>query len=40
MGEASADPPEQGADTAIWLATEVPRGETGKFWRDRKVISF
>lgn len=40
MGGASADrSPEQGADTAIWLATEAPRGETGQFWRDCKVIS-
>ena len=41
MGGASAPrTPEQGADTAIWLATEAPRSETGKFWRDRKVIAF
>ncbi len=41
MGGASADrSPEQGADTAIWLATEASHSETGKFWRDRKVISF
>ncbi len=40
MGGASAPrSPEQGADTAIWLATEAPRGESGKFWRDRKVVS-
>ena len=41
MGGASAPrSPEQGADTAIWLATEAPRSESGKFWRDRKVVSF
>jgi NAD(P)-dependent dehydrogenase (short-subunit alcohol dehydrogenase family) len=41
MGGASAPrTPEQGADTAIWLATIAPRSETGKFWRDRSVISF
>jgi hypothetical protein len=49
MRGASADRlPEQGSDTAIWLGTEDPRSETGKFWRDyprdrlrqRKVISF
>ena len=41
MGGSSADrSPEQGADTAIWLATEASHRETGKFWRDRKVISF
>ena len=32
--------PEQGADTAVWLATEAPHSESGKFWRDRQVISF
>jgi NAD(P)-dependent dehydrogenase (short-subunit alcohol dehydrogenase family) len=41
MGGASAPrTPEQGADTAIWLASEAPRSETGKFWRDRKIISY
>jgi NAD(P)-dependent dehydrogenase (short-subunit alcohol dehydrogenase family) len=41
MGGASASrSPEQGADTAIWLATEASRAETGKFWRDRKIISY
>ena len=41
MGGASAPrSPEQGADTAIWLATEAPRSHSGKFFRDRKVISF
>jgi NAD(P)-dependent dehydrogenase (short-subunit alcohol dehydrogenase family) len=40
MGGTSAlRSPEQGADTAIWLVTEAPRNETGKFWRDRKIIS-
>jgi NAD(P)-dependent dehydrogenase (short-subunit alcohol dehydrogenase family) len=41
MGGASAPrSPEQGADTAIWLATEAPRSQSGKFFRDRKVVSF
>ncbi|MEM9512844.1 MAG: SDR family NAD(P)-dependent oxidoreductase [Cyanobacteria bacterium P01_E01_bin.48] len=41
MGGASAPrSPEQGADTAIWLATEAPRAKTGKFWRDREEIAF
>ncbi len=41
MGGASADrSPEQGADTAIWLATAASRNETGKFWRDRTVVTF
>jgi NAD(P)-dependent dehydrogenase (short-subunit alcohol dehydrogenase family) len=41
MGGASAPrSPEQGADTAIWLATAAPHSETGKFWRDRSEISY
>jgi NAD(P)-dependent dehydrogenase (short-subunit alcohol dehydrogenase family) len=41
MGGTSAPrSPEQGADTAIWLATVASRSETGKFWRDRQMISF
>ena len=41
MGGASAPrSPEQGADTAIWLATEASHNETGKFWRDRQAISY
>jgi NAD(P)-dependent dehydrogenase (short-subunit alcohol dehydrogenase family) len=41
MGGASAPrSPEQGADTAIWLATIAPRSQSGKFWRDRKIIPF
>ncbi|MGK7949506.1 MAG: SDR family NAD(P)-dependent oxidoreductase [Xenococcaceae cyanobacterium] len=39
-GESAPRSPEQGADTAIWLATEVSRKETGKFWRDRTEISY
>ncbi len=39
-GDSAPRTPEQGADTAIWLATEAPRNHTGKFWRDRKVISY
>jgi NAD(P)-dependent dehydrogenase (short-subunit alcohol dehydrogenase family) len=31
---------EQGADTIVWLATEAPKSLTGKFLRDRKVISW
>jgi NAD(P)-dependent dehydrogenase (short-subunit alcohol dehydrogenase family) len=40
MGGASATrSPEQGADTAIWLATEASRSESGKFWRDREAVT-
>ncbi len=31
---------EQGANTIIWLATETPIGETGKFWRDKQEIAW
>ena len=41
MGGASAPrSPKQGADTAIWLATEASGKESGQFWRDRNVINF
>ncbi len=41
MGGASADrSPEQGADTAIWLATEAGSSLSGKFFRDRQEISY
>ena len=28
----------EGADTAVWLATEAPRSITGRFFRDRQEI--
>ena len=41
MGGASAPrTPEQGADTAIWLATETSPDLSGKFFRDRQEISY
>jgi NAD(P)-dependent dehydrogenase (short-subunit alcohol dehydrogenase family) len=41
MGGTSAPrSPTQGADTAIWLATEAPHSPSGKFFRDRKEVSF
>jgi NAD(P)-dependent dehydrogenase (short-subunit alcohol dehydrogenase family) len=41
MGGASAPrTPEQGADTAIWLATEASPELSGKFFRDRQEISY
>jgi NAD(P)-dependent dehydrogenase (short-subunit alcohol dehydrogenase family) len=41
MGGTSAPrSPEQGADTAIWLATEASPNLSGKFFRDRKEISY
>ena len=30
----------KGAETPVWLATEAPIGETGKFWRDKRVIAW
>jgi NAD(P)-dependent dehydrogenase (short-subunit alcohol dehydrogenase family) len=41
MGGSSATrSPEQGADTAIWLATAASPAPSGKFFRDRQEISF
>jgi NAD(P)-dependent dehydrogenase (short-subunit alcohol dehydrogenase family) len=41
MGGTSASrSPEQGADTAIWLATDATPDLSGKFFRDRQEISF
>ena len=41
MGGASATrSPEQGADTAIWLATDAPTNLSGKFFRDRQEIAY
>lgn len=41
MGGASAPrTPEQGADTPVWLATTDKPQPTGKFYRDRKIISY
>jgi NAD(P)-dependent dehydrogenase (short-subunit alcohol dehydrogenase family) len=28
----------EGASGIVWLAADAPQKETGKFWRDRKVI--
>jgi NAD(P)-dependent dehydrogenase (short-subunit alcohol dehydrogenase family) len=30
----------EGASGIVWLACEAPHKETGKFWKDRKVISW
>jgi len=41
MGGADAlRSPEQGADTAIWLATEASPELSGRFFRDRRPISY
>ena len=39
MGGAGATKsPEQGADTAVWLATQAGDGPTGRFFRERREI--
>lgn len=41
MGGSSAPrTPEQGADTAVWLATEAPSNLSGKLFHDRKEVSY
>src|SRR2546430_11307896 len=37
-GENASRSVEEGADTIVWLASEVPQDLTGKFLRDRKEI--
>lgn len=37
-GDSAARSPEEGADTAIWLATGEPAPESGLFYRNRKPI--
>ncbi|NEO28217.1 MAG: SDR family NAD(P)-dependent oxidoreductase [Kamptonema sp. SIO4C4] len=39
-GDAAPRDPEEGADTVIWLATEVSLMQTGKFFRDRQLIEY
>jgi NAD(P)-dependent dehydrogenase (short-subunit alcohol dehydrogenase family) len=39
-GESAPRTPEQGADTALWLATLPDDGPTGGFFRDRKPIEW
>lgn len=41
MGGSSAPrTPEQGADTAVWLATEAPSNLSGKLFHDRREVSY
>ena len=30
----------EGADTIVWLATDAPAAETGKFWQDKKELAW
>ncbi|MGC8552725.1 MAG: SDR family NAD(P)-dependent oxidoreductase [Phycisphaerae bacterium] len=39
-GEGATRSPDQGADTAVWLATLPNDGPTGGFFRDRKAIKW
>ena len=39
-GENAPRTTEQGADTAVWLATVDSVKDSGKLWRDRKIISY
>ena len=39
-GEAAPRTPAQGADTAIWLATDATLEESGKFFSDRQVAAY
>ncbi|WP_375446717.1 SDR family oxidoreductase [uncultured Fibrella sp.] len=39
-GKGASRSVEQGAETIVWLATDAPATETGKFWRDRKEIAW
>lgn len=39
-GSAAPRSVEEGADTAVWLATEADQNLTGKFFRDRKEIQW
>jgi NAD(P)-dependent dehydrogenase (short-subunit alcohol dehydrogenase family) len=39
-GESAPRTPDEGADTAVWLATLPDNGPTGGFFRDRKPINW
>jgi NAD(P)-dependent dehydrogenase (short-subunit alcohol dehydrogenase family) len=39
-GEGAPRSPEQGAETAVWLATEAPPGLTGKYFKDKHEIEW
>ena len=39
-GAAATRTPDEGADTAVWLATLPDDGPTGGFFRDRKPIEW
>ncbi len=39
-GQGATRTPDEGADTAVWLATLPDDGPTGRFFRDRKPIEW
>ena len=39
-GQGATKSPDEGADTAVWLATLPDDGPTGGFFRDRKPIEW
>lgn len=39
-GSSAARTPEQGADTAVWLATVAPANLSGKLFHDRQQVSY
>ena len=39
-GDSAPRSPEEGADTALWLATTAPAPEPGRFYRNRKPIDW
>ena len=40
LGDGAPRTPDEGADTAVWLATLPNDGPTGGFFRDRKPIAW
>lgn len=39
-GPNASRPVEKGAETIVWLATDAPQSETGKFWHDKQVVAW
>lgn len=39
-GPSASRPVEKGAETIVWLASEAPQTETGKFWHDKQEAAW
>ncbi|WP_080058764.1 SDR family oxidoreductase [Spirosoma aerolatum] len=39
-GPSASRPVEKGAETIVWLATDAPQSETGKFWHDKQEVDW